>query len=435
VDAARQANREGGGSATKPTAEARAHYDQETKHHEAADRHWRAAYRAKKVESAPAAGKDITEMTEQEVQKLVADQVAAALKARAKKDDEDGDEIECPECGAEIPIPDDDEDDEITCPECGYEVTIKAHKALKIARAKMADLCKQITAAIETRTEALRKDMGQVGRLADILQGIRWLQQASFWEGQTEQDSRDFALADRMGEWLQEGVNILNALVADETSELTTDLVVPALKAATNEEGDEAMNKEGIELLNKAAKGLKAHFGKAAGFHEQKAACHKAAGEKHDEMAEAHKEAGKEEGANKAFHKVGAAHHAFKAAHHEKLHKAHSAMAEHCKAAAEGLGNEEAKADTSSDMTKALGDQQVAIDAKFEALTKALAVLEKLDTMEKAIGALQVDVTKMGNETLPSLVKGAGAPKLIDRKGQALETDQILNSDSSKLFA
>ena len=107
------------------------------------------------------------------------------------------------------------------------------------------------------------------------------------------------------------------------------------------------MNREAIELLNKAAKGLKGHFGKAAGFHEQVAAAHKAAGESDKEMADAHKSFGKvpekaedEQGkAHKAFHKVGFDHHTAKAAHHEKMHKLHSAMCDACKGAAADLGN------------------------------------------------------------------------------------------------
>ena len=129
--------------------------------------------------SADGAGKDVTEMSEEEVQKLVSDQVAMALKARAKKDDDGddddddgGEQIECPLCGAEIDVPADDDDDEIECPECRAEVALKAHKARKAARARLADLRKQIADAIDRRTVALRKDMTQVGRLADILQGI-----------------------------------------------------------------------------------------------------------------------------------------------------------------------------------------------------------------------------------------------------------------------
>jgi DNA-directed RNA polymerase subunit RPC12/RpoP len=404
-----------------------------------------AACHAKK--SADGAGKDVTEMSEEEVQKLVSDQVAMALKARAKKDDDGddddddgGEQIECPVCGAEIDVSADDDDDEIECPECGAEVALKAHKARKAARARLADLRKQIADAIDRRTVALRKDMTQVGRLADILQGIRWLQQSSFWEGQMEQDDRDFAIADRLGDWLQEGVNILNAIVADETSELTTDLVPPALKAATNNEGDDAMNREAIELLNKAAKGLKGHFGKAAGFHEQVAAAHKAAGESDKEMADAHKSFGKvpekaedEQGkAHKAFHKVGFDHHTAKAAHHEKMHKLHSAMCDACKAAAADLGGAEAKADNGGDLNKALGDTQAAI---LEPITKALAALEKLDAMGKAIETLQADVTKMGNETLPTLVKGAGAPGLVERPISTPTPEPAAAPNSSNLFA
>jgi len=299
---------------------------------------------------------------------------------------------------------------------------------------QMEDLRKRMADAIDKRTDSLRKDMSQVGRLADILQGIRWLQQSSFWEGQMEQDDRDFAIADRLGDWLQEGVNILNVIVMDETSELTASLEAPALKtAAIHNEGEVDMN--ATELLNKAAKGLKAHFGKAAAFHEHKAACHKAASTSHADLAEAHKammefhsktkkaDGGDEEEksfhkASHAFHKASHTHHVDKASHHEKLHKAHSTMCDACKAAAESVGNEEAKADGAGDMTKALGDTQAALEAKLEPITKALAALEKLESLTKAVETLQADVTKMGNETLPTLVKGAGSPQLIGRDGQ-----------------
>ena len=313
--------------------------------------------------------------------------------------------MKCPECGAEIDIPEDDEDDSIECPECGATVPLKAHKAIKAARVQIADACKKMSDAIDARNAVVQKDMGQIGRLADILQGIRWLQESSAWEGRMEGDFRDFAIAEDLKAWLDEGVNILNNIVADETSELTEEVAVPgqpALAAAIqNKEGD-IMKFD--ELFNKAAKGLKAHFGKAAGFHEAMAEAHKAMGEFHS---------GKEE---KAFH--------------TKASKAHGAMADACKAAAEGVGNEEAKADEPTDLVKVLGDSQTAFSAvlatQLDPITKALAGLEKLEALGKAVEALQADVTKFGNEVVPvrdpvtgAVVKQAGTA-LIARDGKTL---------------
>jgi len=285
----------------------------------------------KDIKTASAAEKveDTNDMKDEAVQELVKTAVAEALKAQEKP--------------AVTPAP-------------------PSEKAVEL-RARMADVTKQLSDAIATRIEAVRKDMSQVGRLADILQGIRWLQQSSFWEGQIEQDDRDFAIADRMGAWLQEGVNILNAVVSDETSELTTDLATPALKAAIQSEGENVMKIE--ELLLKAAKGI---FGKAAGAHEAMSASHAKMADCHKAAADAHKcmfgkakkaaDSDDDDKAEKACHKAEFDHHTAKSAHHEKMAKAHGALADAFKAAADDASQ---KADEPVDLNKALGDSQEAL--------------------------------------------------------------------------
>ena len=110
-------------------------------------------------------------------------------------------------------------------------------------------------------------------------------------------------------------------------------------------------------------------------------------------------------------------------------------MAEQCKAAAAGLGDEEAKADEPTDLVKVLGDSQTAFSAalatQLDPITKALAGFEKLEALSVAVAALQADVTKMGNEVVPvrdpvtgNVVKQAG-PALISREGKTLDPHAI----------
>jgi hypothetical protein len=343
----------------------------------------------------------------------------------AKSGDEE--DVTCPFCGEEFEADSDDEDT-AECPNCNREVPIKA---AKVAKNKVVKLAKKLSAAIDDCVAAVSKDMSQIGRLADILQGIRWLQQSSFWEGEIERDERDFAIAEELGEWLNRGVLILGRIVDDETSELTEDIAVPALKAAIhNQQGDD-MN--ATELLNKAAKGLKGHFGKAAGFHEKMAEHHMGEKADHEKMAEAHKAAGEGEGADKAFHKAGHNHHMGKAAFHEKVHKAHTGMCEACKAAGESMGSEEAKADSNTDLTKAMETNKADLDAKLEVITKGMAALDSISKLGEELATLKSDFTKFSNETLPTLVKGPGSPALIDPSGRTLDTSQTQNEPGATL--
>jgi hypothetical protein len=128
-------------------------------------------------------------------------------------------------------------------------------------------------------------------------------------------------------------------------------------------EGESFMSTEHERVLG-------VHFGKAAAFHEEKAACHKAAADEEKKMVAIHKvahdhfDSGDGKGSpdakvQKAFHKAGMAHHAFKAGHHEKMHKAESAMCDAYKAGAFDLGSDGKKADAVADLTKNAKDDLV----------------------------------------------------------------------------
>jgi hypothetical protein len=100
---------------------------------------------------------------------------------------------------------------------------------------------------------------------------------------------------------------------------------------------------------------MREFLGKAAELHEHKAAVHKAAAESHRKMAEAARTAhnATADKVTKAFYKTNFEHHGAKAAHHEELHKAHSGMADACKAAAFDIGSSnEAKVEAPAGMQK-----------------------------------------------------------------------------------
>lgn len=259
----------------------------------------------------------------------------------------------------------------------------------------------------------LKKGMYQVQLLSALLGDIRYLISLSMDESVWEDDIRDELLADRMKDWLRDGVEILVDLVQEETSELT---------AAAKAESEKGVIKMEDNELTKAAKGLSGHFKKAAAHHEKMAEHHKAHAEHHEEMAEEHKammehhakcmgkaDVGDEHKVAHGFHKAMHGHHLKKSAVHEKMHKSHAGLAEDCDKMAVGC-EETAKAATSvippvtDDATKAAETAALAKAAEDKAAAdKVIADKAVADELAKAAGAGNEGLAKLFTETMTKM--------------------------------
>lgn len=117
--------------------------------------------------------------------------------------------------------------------------------------------------------DKLDKGMYQVANMACLLDDIKFLMDCSENEAIWEDDERDAEIAKKLGEWLKTGIELLQQIVEEETSELVAET---AIKAAAK--GDNTMlTAEEKAALNKAAKGAKDHLDsikKASDAHHEK---------------------------------------------------------------------------------------------------------------------------------------------------------------------
>lgn len=219
------------------------------------------------------------------------------------------------------------------------------------------------------------KSLSNICDLVGVLQALKWVYQDSMWEGEFEYgegDERDIAISVEVSAAIDHIVEILHAVVDDETSELTN--VRKALAAA---EKEVAMK---LEDLTKAASSLESHFKKAAGLHEKKAELHKALAEHHVAKAAEHKammDQGLEEvkGIHKSLHDT----HKAKASHHEEVAKVHKAYADHLNKMSEVCAEKAADAD----LLKAQAEKEAAEKAALEKAAAGKAAEEKA-TADKA---------------------------------------------------
>ncbi len=224
----------------------------------------------------------------------------------------------------------------------------------KKAWSKLKRLCSEYGIDVGEESKAviteLEKSMYSVASLSSVLQDIKYLESSCMYEGEYEDDERDFAIADSLRSWLADGFQILREMVDEEGSELT------ASKAASQTRS-KSMN---WDELQKRAVGLAGHFKKAAAFHEKAAGEHEDMASEHEKLHEVHKSAmascGKAEDGEsdmKPVHKAHAMHHKAMAANHSKMAKAHGARAEQCMKM--GDEYEEAAKMASAEIEKAKG--------------------------------------------------------------------------------
>jgi hypothetical protein len=308
-------------------------------------------------------------------------------------------------------------------------------------------------AAIEKAAAAkgLAKDLWQVGRLADHLQGIAYLYEQSVCEREIEGD--DSEVPEELAEILDNLIATFIAMAEEEATELA------AKKSADNAKaGGSPMKPEELEELQKAAKKtLASHFAKSAVHHEKVAANHEKAAESHAAMCEACKaDVGTEEEGGKVtpgpITKALGAHHKEMAAHHEKMAKAHSAHAEHLAKMAESHDKEEAdktvKAERQAgdpapaNKTAGAGDAKPADAFSLGAdLAAGFAEYRKSDEYKGMIsGLVKAEIQKaLGDKVIPDGVKLAdvkGGLNAVPRAGDSTKfefADFSASKDTSGL--
>lgn len=341
------------------------------------------------------------------------------------------------------------------CEEHDIEVSDESTKAARV------EMAKAITGMFNL-DQRVEKGMYQLSSFAQVLQDVQYLMASQLMEGEWEGgDEEDFALAEELRAWLEQGVSIFRAVVEHETDELTATKTAAALLA----KGDTTMDD-----LEKGMS-MKAHFKKAAAHHEKAAGMHKALAEQHEKAEESHKAMGEhcsgaakassdgEDGgsmkAMKAHHSEMGKVHKSMAGHHTALHKSHSAMCEHCnkmaehheetekaeaaaKAAAAALtpeqkaAAEKVAADAKAAADKALADAELAKKNADAAAAAAGApgtltltdITKALESNNAALEAKLGDIVqKRIDETLektlePLVTKGPGTLKLVPKPGQ-----------------
>jgi hypothetical protein len=286
----------------------------------------------------------------------------------------------------------------------GVEVSEDEEKGEKAGLAKsfVKAEVQRIKASFAEKAQAagitLRKDMYDVGNMAELLQRIAWLRYSAIQEREYEGDDSE------VPEELEENLISLSETFLAMAREETAELVAAAKKAGkvTTMEKNETINPE-------VANTLIGHVVDTAAHHESMADAHKAQQEEHEGMAAHHTEQAKvhkavsehfkkaaEDGgeheehhamladAHKAHmedHLKEAAHHTTKAAHHESMHKMHKEMAEKCSKLADTFA-------TTPEQKSAVAAQfKAARDAK-PTVVKSAAVIpistEGMSTNEKA---------------------------------------------------
>ena len=198
----------------------------------------------------------------------------------------------------------------------------------------------------------LKKNLWDVGRLAEVLQTLVCLYENAVWERDIEGD--DSEVPDDLAAVVENLIEIFIASATEEATELA------ARTVGKSEKGVTTMTPEEQEALNKAAKkSLASHFAKSAHHHEKMEMSETKKAEHHTDMAETHKamhekmkKADVGDGAhaapvqsvlddNQEYHKAAGAHHAAMAKECAKCAKSHGTMAEHNHAMAESNDAEE----------------------------------------------------------------------------------------------
>jgi hypothetical protein len=216
----------------------------------------------------------------------------------------------------------------------------------------------------------LRKDLYDVGRMAEMLQQIAWLRYSAIQEREYEGDESEIP------EELEENLISLSETFLAMAREETAELVAAAKKA-----GKVTTMEKAVELSPEVSDLLTAHVVDTAAHHEAAAEAHKAMAEHHTEHAKIHKaihdhfkKAAEEGGEHEEHHAMHAdahkaihEHHLAKAAHHEAMHKSHSEMAAKCAKLAESF------ADTP--------EKKTALAAQFKAVRDAKPAVQKTATI------------------------------------------------------
>jgi hypothetical protein len=293
--------------------------------------------------------------------------------------------------------------------------------------------------------KGLAKDLWQVGRLADHLQGIAYLYEQSVWEREVEGD--DSEVPEELADILDNLIATFIAMAEEEAKELA------AKKSAENATGGgSSMKPEELEELQKAAKkSLASHFAKSAVHHEKVAASHEKAAESHASMCEACKaDVGTDEEGSKVtpgpITKALGAHHKELAAHHEKMAKVHTAHAEHLAKMAESHDKEEAdktvkaarEAGDPAPANKAAGDPKPGEAFSLGAdLVAGFAEYRKSDEYKGMIaGLVKAEVQKaLGDKVIPDGVKLADVKSglnVVPRAGENSAKFEFADFSASK---
>jgi hypothetical protein len=130
----------------------------------------------------------------------------------------------------------------------------------------------------ESTLGSLRKGLMTVADFANVLQSLAWMAQGT--EDEAEYEGDDSPIPGAFGDWVTQGLAILQAMTAEEIAELVGTLPKPEPQAAL------AMVAKGLSSAKKAA--MQDH-------HDQLSALHKAMGDRLDKMAATWQDAPAEE--------------------------------------------------------------------------------------------------------------------------------------------
>lgn len=136
----------------------------------------------------------------------------------------------------------------------------------KSAQAELDTLAATLTETLEVH--GLKKSMGSISTLVNIIQSMKWAMQDACYEAEYENngegDDRDAAISVELGAVIETMVSILKDMVDEETSELTA-----TLKAADTRR--EEMAKDDLQIDDAAS-----FYKKAASVYTKMAGLHKA---------------------------------------------------------------------------------------------------------------------------------------------------------------
>lgn len=281
----------------------------------------------------------------------------------------------------------------------------------------------------------LAKGLYDVGRFAELLQGLAYLWQGSVYEAAYEEDESE--VPGMLEEHINSLADALIAMCEEECRELTevhkSEMAAQLAKKAAPAAGEKIMNEEILKALFKGSKDgmhkIAGHFKKmaedakdAAQIHESIAADNKQMAEAHDTAADLHSEARKstETGsmseAAADFHKKGAEHHKKMAEHHKKMadkcmkmHKAHMAACKACKAMGDSMEEDDAGKAARIELAKADTEDAPVVPGTVDvndAIQKAIAAVNTehaatLATLTKSISDLKEQVEKKANPVPP----------------------------------